>query len=112
MKDLTPQEFAKQAAVIGKAEIELGKLAMERTQDANVRQFAQQMVKDHTAAAAKLEKVASQDGLTLPQSLDPEHKAAKEKLSSLQGEAFDREYAKTMAMGHFFSYFICITRGG
>ena len=100
MKDVTPQEFAKQAAVIGKAEIELGQLAMERTQDANVRKFAQQMVKDHSAAAAKLEKVASKDGLTLPQSLDPEHEAVKEKLSALKGEAFDREYAKTMAMGH------------
>jgi putative membrane protein len=100
VKKVTPQEFAKQAAVIGKAEIELGQLAMERTGDADVHRYAQRMVKDHSAADAKLKKIAEKENLALPQTLDPEHEAVKEQLSSLKGEAFDREYAKTMAKGH------------
>lgn len=99
-RTVTPQAFATQAAVIGKAEIELSQLAMQKSQDESVRQYAQQMVKDHTAAEAKLKKIATQKNLSLPQTLDADHQAVKQKLSGLQGAAFDREYAKEMAKGH------------
>ena len=99
-KTVTPQSFASQAAVIGKAEIELGQLAAKNSQDPAVREYAQRMVKDHQAADAKLKKIAGAENLTLPQSLDAEHQALKEKLADLKGEAFDREYAKAMAKGH------------
>jgi putative membrane protein len=99
-RTVSPRSFATQAALIGKAEIELGQLAMQKTQDPSVREYAQRMVKDHQAAAAKLEKIADQQSLQLPQSLDAEHQALKEKLAVLQGPAFDREYAKAMAKGH------------
>jgi putative membrane protein len=99
-RTVTPQSFATQAAVIGKAEIELGQLAAQKSQDKNVREFAQRMVKDHQAADAKLKKIAAQENLKLPQSLDAEHDALKKKLSGLEGDAFDREYAKAMAKGH------------
>lgn len=99
-KTVSPQSFAQQAAVISQAEIELGQLAAQKSQDDDVREFAQRMVKDHKASSAKLEKVAKQNNLMLPQSLDAEHQAVKQKLSGLQGEAFDREYAKEMAKGH------------
>ena len=99
-KTVSPQAFATQAAVIGKAEVELGQLAVQKSQDKDVQAYAQRMVKDHQAAAAKLEKIAGQENLTLPKSLDAEHQALKEKLSGLQGAAFDRAYAKAMAKGH------------
>jgi putative membrane protein len=99
-KTVSPQSFASQAAVIGQAEIELGQMAAQKSQDDDVREYAQRMVKDHKAAAAKLEKVAKQSNLMLPESLDAEHEALKQKLSGLQGEAFDREYSKAMAKGH------------
>src|SRR4030095_14457100 len=96
----TPQSFATQAATIGKAEIELGQLAMQQTQDERVRDYAQRTVKDHRAADAQLTKIAGQENLELPQSLDAQHQALKEKLSELKGAAFDREYAKAMAKGN------------
>jgi putative membrane protein len=99
-KTVSPQSFAAQAALIGKAEIELGQLAAARTQDQNVRDYAARMVKDHTAADTKLKKIADRQNLQLPQSLDGEHEALKTKLASLQGAAFDKEYAKAMAKGH------------
>src|SRR5262245_1571700 len=40
-KAVTPQSFASQAAIIGKAEIELGQLALKNTQDAGVRTYAE-----------------------------------------------------------------------
>jgi putative membrane protein len=99
-RTVSPQSFATQAAVIGKAEIELGQLAVQKSQDKSVRDYAQRMVKDHQAADAKLKAIATQENLKLPQTLDAEHQALKEKLAGLQGEAFDREYAKAMAKGH------------
>lgn len=99
-RTVSPQSFATQVAVIGKAEIELGQLAMQKSQDPNVRLYAQRMVKDHQAADAKLRQIAAQENLKVPQSLDAEHQALKAKLSELQGAAFDREYAKAMAKGH------------
>jgi putative membrane protein len=99
-RTVSPQSFATQAAVIGKAEIELGHLAVQKSQDQTVRNYAQRMVKDHQAADARLKKIAGAENLELPQSLDAEHRALKEKLSGLQGQAFDREYAKAMAKGH------------
>jgi putative membrane protein len=94
------QDFATKAAVIGKAEIELAQLAVKQTEDANVRSFAQRMITDHTATEAKLKTIAAKDKLTLPQSLDSEHAAVKQKLAGLKGEAFDQAYSKEMAKGH------------
>jgi putative membrane protein len=97
---VTGQAFAQKAAVIGKAEIELGKLAMTNSQDTAVRDFGSRMVEDHTAAAAKLKSAAAADKISLPAELDAKHAALKTKLSGLKGEAFDKEYAKAMAKGH------------
>jgi putative membrane protein len=99
-KTVSPQSFATQAAIIGKAEIELGQMAAKNSQDQTVREFAERMVKDHRAADAKLKKIAGRQNLKLPDSLDAEHEALKTKLSTLQGAAFDKEYAKAMAKGH------------
>lgn len=100
MKSVTPESFASQAAIIGKAEIELGQIAMKNTQDADVRTYAERMVKDHSAADKKLQAIAAKENLQLPQSLDSEHQALKTKLQSLKGEDFDRAYVKAMANGH------------
>jgi putative membrane protein len=99
-KSVTPESFASQAAVIGKAEIELGQIALKNTQDENVRKYAERMVKDHSAADKKLKAIAAKENLQLPQSLDAEHESLKMKLQGMTGEQFDREYAKAMAKGH------------
>jgi putative membrane protein len=100
MKAVTPQSFASQAAIIGKAEIELGQIAMKNTQDEGVRKYAERMVKDHSAADKKLKAIATKENLQLPQSLDAEHQSLKTKLQGLKGADFDREYINAMAKGH------------
>lgn len=99
-KAVTPQSFASQAAIISKAEIELGQLALKNTQDEKVRTYAQRMVKDHSAADKKLQAIAAKENLQLPQSLDKEHESLKSKLQGLKGEDFDRAYVQAMAKGH------------
>ena len=100
MKAVTPESFASQAAIIGKAEIELGQIALKNTQDEGVRKYAERMVKDHSAADKKLKAIAAKENLQLPQALDAEHESLKTKLQGLKGEEFDRAYVNAMAKGH------------
>ena len=97
---ISAQSFVTQAATTDMAEIEFGQLAMKNSKDPEVKKFAEQMVKDHTATAAKLKTLAAKDNLVLPTALDAEHAAIKSKLAGLQGADFDKEYGKTMAKGH------------
>src|SRR3954471_21096006 len=99
-KPVTAQTFASQAAIISKAEIELGQLAVRNGKDPSVKQYGQRMVKDHTAADSQLKPIAAKENLTLPPDLDAEHRAIRQKLSSLQGEDFDVAYRAEMAKGH------------
>ena len=74
------------------AEIQAGKLAADKAQDQDVKQFAQKMVEEHTQAQKELEQLAQTKGVTLPASPDSKHQAMMKNLSALSGEKFDREY--------------------
>lgn len=94
------QEFVQQAASGNLAEVELGQLAARRSQNNDVRQFAQRMVQDHTKALDQLRSAASGANITVPAALSPEHQETRQQLSGLQGEEFDREYMKVMVDEH------------
>ena len=51
------QQFVKKAAAGGLAEVKLSELAKERASDAKVKDFAAQMVTDHTQANNELKPV-------------------------------------------------------
>src|SRR5690349_13091189 len=48
------RSFVEKAAVGGKAEVELGQLALQKAQNDQVKQFAQRMVTDHSQANSEL----------------------------------------------------------
>jgi putative membrane protein len=100
LMNVSPQSFATQAAVMGNAEIELAQLALDKSKNASVRAYAQRMVKDHTATNANLKKLATEENITLPNTVDSEHQAVKQKLAGLEGEDFDRQYRQEMEKGH------------
>jgi putative membrane protein len=93
-------EFAKKAAVGGLAEVELGRVAVRNASDPRVKQFGQHMIDDHSKANGALKAAAGQQGLALPETLDPEHRKDVEKLSGLSGSAFDRAYMDDMVEDH------------
>jgi putative membrane protein len=94
------KSFATQAANTDMAEIELARLAMKNSDDSEVKKFAEQMVKDHTATSTKLKSLAAKENITLPTALDAEHAAVKTKLAALKGKDFDKAYGMEMAKGH------------
>lgn len=76
------------------SEIETGKLAQSKSQDAEVKKFAQQMIDDHTKAQAELQKMAESKGVTLPTEPDKKHQSMAKKMQDMSGEEFDRAYMK------------------
>jgi putative membrane protein len=93
-------EFAKKAAMDGKTEVELGRLASTKGQSAAVRSFGRRMVKDHTNAGNKLKAIADRKGIILPAELDADHKAMVDRMAQLSGAEFDRAYMEMMVMDH------------
>ena len=76
------KKFAKDAAIGGMFEVELGKLALQKASSDPVKQFAQKMVDDHSKAGDQLKEIAGKDSITLPDALDSKHQARIDKLSS------------------------------
>src|ERR1700730_11243945 len=66
--DNPDMSFYKKAAEGGLAEVELGKLAQEKSPTQSVKDLGAMMVKDHSAANRKLETVAASKNIKLPTS--------------------------------------------
>jgi len=92
--------FVTKIAQVGIAEVEMGKLAVEKSMREDVKKFGQRMVDDHTKAGDALKAVAMKKNMSWPSETDPEHKALHDRLSKQSGAAFDRAYMQAMADGH------------
>lgn len=92
--------FWTQAAYGGMAEVELGRLAATKAQNAEVKKFASMMVADHTKANAELKTLAAKKSVVLPTELDSDHKSLMEDLNGLSGAEFDKRYVDAMVEDH------------
>lgn len=92
--------FWTEAAQGGMAEVAMGNLAAQKAQMAEVKQFGQQMVTDHTAANDELMKLAAGKNVTLPTAMSEKHQEAMAKLNGMSGMEFDREYMKMQVKDH------------
>src|SRR5262249_31929647 len=99
---LDDRKFLEEASHGGYAEVQLGKLAAQKAQSKEVKDFGQRMVDDHSKANAQLQQLASKKGLTLPNESDMDSSSRNEydKLQKLSGADFDREYMRTMVSDH------------
>jgi putative membrane protein len=94
------RKFIEEAARGGVAEVELGKLAAQKGSSAEIKQFGQRMVNDHSKANDKLQQLASRKGVTVPNEMDAASKREYDKLQKLSGAGFDQEYIKAMVQDH------------
>jgi len=92
--------FITKAAQGGMAEVELGRLAVERAESPQVKSFGQRMVTDHTKVNDELKALCTSKGITLPNTLDSKDEATKNRLSKLNGAAFDKAYMEDMVSDH------------
>ena len=92
--------FWTNAARGGMAEVELGKLAAGKAQNAEVKSFAQKMVTDHTKANEELKALAAKKNVTLPTGMDSAHQSMMTNLQNLSGAEFDKEYVNGQVRDH------------
>lgn len=83
-------------------EIESSKLALSRSANVKVKDFAKKMITDHGESSSKLTKVLLHDQMTAGTKgkLDSAHAADLANLKSSKGKAFDSAYLKMQNQGH------------
>lgn len=100
MADSNDKAFVEQMANAGMTEVQLGMMARERAASAEVKQFAEMMIRDHTAAGNKLKQVASHHAIAMPTQIGEKHRELADHLSKRHGDHFDRSYMRAMVEGH------------
>lgn len=86
------QKLIKDLAQANMAEIEAGRVAKSKSQNEQVKNFAQQMIDDHTKALDDVKQLAQTKGIAVPTELDRTHKRQADRMTALSGDAFDRAY--------------------
>jgi putative membrane protein len=94
------KQFIMKSSEGSMAEVELGKLALQKSQNTDVKQFAQKMVDDHTMLMNNMKPYADQMGVKPPTKLNAKHQQLETRLKSLSGDKFDKEYIKAMVADH------------
>jgi putative membrane protein len=84
----------------GMAEVELAKVAKDHAANAEVKQFAQMMIDDHTKAGDQLKQIATANSIPEDAKIDDKHQKLMDKLSKLNGADFDKEYMSAMVDDH------------
>ena len=99
-KDNPDESFFKNAAEAGMAEVEAGTMAQSKGTSPAVKEFGAMMVKDHTAANNKLERIAVSKGVKLPTEPGMMQKAMMKKTDMKSGESFDKDYIQGQIKAH------------
>jgi putative membrane protein len=102
---LTDAQIAAIVVAANQVDIDAGKLAVEKSSNAEVTKFAQQMVTDHSAVNAAAVELVTRLKVT-PEETDASRGLAssgtdtRTKLAALQGDAFDRAYVDNEVAYH------------
>ncbi|HYF22872.1 MAG TPA: DUF4142 domain-containing protein [Caulobacteraceae bacterium] len=100
MGAVSTEMYLRKTASTDLYEIESGRLALERSQSAEVRQFAQAMIDHHTQTSAMLTQAASQAGSAPAPKMDPAHQAMLTALRDAPAGEFDSLYMRQQITGH------------
>ena len=101
----TDPQIAHIAYTAGTLDVEAGKLALKKSQNRAVREFAQQMVRDHDAVNGQALALVKKLGVTpeangTSEALTKQASDTLAKLSQLNGAAFDRAYVANEVAFH------------
>lgn len=96
----TAQQFVNKVAATDQLEVKLGKLALEKSHNDQVRLFAHWMVFDHSHLQTGLVETAQSEHLDVPDSLPADVNAHYKEMARLSGKAFDKAYAQFNVDGH------------
>jgi putative membrane protein len=95
-------DFVTKVAMSDMYEIELAKVALARSTNADVKTFAQMMVDDHTKSTNNLKAAIAASGLTLtpPAALDEDHADKVQDFKDKDAADFDKAYLNDQVDAH------------
>jgi putative membrane protein len=73
---------------------------LQKSNDDQVKQFAQRMVDDHGKMQDELKPAAEQMGVKVPEGPSKSQMKSMDKMKALSGDAFDQAYIKDMVKDH------------
>jgi putative membrane protein len=94
------QAFLKKAIEGNYAEVQMGKLAQQNGESADVKKYGQMLVDDHSAGNQKAMDAAKSLGMTPPDGPNAKQKSDYAKMSKMTGARFDRDFATQMVTDH------------
>jgi len=92
--------FVAAAGDSGLAEVSMSQLGVQRATNAELKEFSQQMINEHTQLNQQLAAVAAQKGMPVPRVTDARAQFCAQNLAGLTGEKFDQCYAKAQLVAH------------
>ena len=92
--------FVRKAMEGSLAQVQLGQLTLQKSNNDQVKQFAQRMIDDHTKLGEQMKPVAQQLGVSEPNGISKKDKATMAKLQALSGPAYDEAYIRDMVKDH------------
>ncbi len=93
-------DFAVKAANGSMLEMEVARLAREKAQSNDVKEFAAMMMADHQKANDELKALAGRKNITLPARLGEDEQKHVDELAKLSGAEFDKKYVDLMVEDH------------
>ncbi len=84
----------------GLAEIRLAKLALTRSQNDEVKNFARRIIKDRSDIGREFNSLAEEKGVPVPAEPSSRQKGLYDKMATLSGLPFDREYMRHNVSDH------------
>jgi putative membrane protein len=94
------QMFVRNAMQDGMAEVQLGQLTLQKSNNDQVKQFAQRMIDDHTKLNDQMKPLAQQLGVDVSAQVSKKDRTTMAKLQELSGPAYDQAYIKDMVKDH------------
>lgn len=92
------RDFIEEAAFVNMFEVRAGEMALGRSQDQEVRDFAQQILDDHRRLHDRLTEVAGKTDI--PSGLNRRHTDLIDRLERTSDDRFDRRFIRMQVRGH------------
>lgn len=88
------KSFIEQAFILGVAEIESGKWALQKSHSDDVKKYAQKIIDEHGNSNSNLADIARQKNLALPTQTAATDQAKKFSFNQASSKDFDKAYAR------------------
>jgi len=92
--------FLRKASVGGIMEIEAAKIALKNSTNAEIKNFAEQMITDHSKANKELKELALKKKVITPDALPAEEQIHLDAMKKMKGVEFDKHYIAMMVTDH------------